>query len=51
MFAAMGRNGVNIRAIAQGSSRENISAMIGSADVRKAINVLHEILEKPLTSR
>ena len=42
MFAAMGRNGVNIRAIAQGSSEKNISAVIGSADVRKAINVLHE---------
>lgn len=42
MFAAMGRNGVNIRAIAQGSSEKNISAVITSADVRKAINVLHE---------
>jgi aspartokinase/homoserine dehydrogenase 1 len=42
MFAAMGRNGVNIRAIAQGSSEKNISAVISSADVRKAINVLHE---------
>ena len=42
MFAAMGRNGVNIRAIAQGSSEKNISAVISSADVRKALNVLHE---------
>ena len=42
MFAAMGRNGVNIRAIAQGSSEKNISAVINSADVKKAINVLHE---------
>ncbi|MCW3124945.1 MAG: aspartate kinase [Bacteroidetes bacterium] len=42
MFAAMGRNGVNIRAIAQGSSEKNISAVITSADVKKAINVLHE---------
>lgn len=42
MFAAMGRNGVNIRAIAQGSSEKNISAVISSVDVRKAINVLHE---------
>jgi bifunctional aspartokinase / homoserine dehydrogenase 1 len=38
----MGRNGVNIRAIAQGSSEKNISAVISTADVRKAINVLHE---------
>ena len=42
MFSAMGRNGVNIRAIAQGSSEKNISAVISTSDVRKAINVLHE---------
>jgi bifunctional aspartokinase / homoserine dehydrogenase 1 len=42
MFSAMGRNGVNIRAIAQGSSEKNISAVIATNDVRKAINVLHE---------
>ncbi|MCX6319511.1 MAG: bifunctional aspartate kinase/homoserine dehydrogenase I [Bacteroidetes bacterium] len=42
MFAALGRNGVNVRAIAQGSSEKNISAVISTADVRKAINVLHE---------
>ena len=42
MFSALGRNGVNIRAIAQGSSEKNISAVIDTADVRKAINVLHE---------
>src|SRR5688500_20054015 len=42
MFSSMGRNGVNIRAIAQGSSEKNISAVISTKDVRKAINVLHE---------
>jgi bifunctional aspartokinase / homoserine dehydrogenase 1 len=42
LFATLGRNGVNIRAIAQGSSERNISAVIAAADVRKAINVLHE---------
>ena len=42
MFGALGKNGVNIRAIAQGSSEKNISAVIGVADVKKAINVLHE---------
>ncbi len=42
MFGAMGRNGVNVRAIAQGSSEKNISAVISTADVKKAINVLHE---------
>jgi aspartokinase/homoserine dehydrogenase 1 len=42
MFSALGKNGVNIRAIAQGSSERNISAVISTSDVRKAINVLHE---------
>src|SRR5579871_6068277 len=42
MFGALGRNGVNVRAIAQGSSERNISAVISVSDVRKAINVLHE---------
>lgn len=42
MFSALGRNGVNIRAIAQGSSERNISAVINTADVKKAVNVLHE---------
>jgi aspartokinase/homoserine dehydrogenase 1 len=42
MFGALGRNGVNVRAIAQGSSERNISAVIYQSDVKKAINVLHE---------
>jgi bifunctional aspartokinase / homoserine dehydrogenase 1 len=42
MFSALGRNGVNVRAIAQGSSERNISAVIATADIRKALNVLHE---------
>ena len=42
MFSVLGKNGVNIRAIAQGSSEKNISAVIATKDVKKAINVLHE---------
>jgi bifunctional aspartokinase / homoserine dehydrogenase 1 len=42
MFVTLGRNGVNIRAIAQGSSEKNISAVVSARDARKAINVLHE---------
>jgi aspartokinase/homoserine dehydrogenase 1 len=42
MFSALGRNGINIRAIAQGSSEKNISTVIKTADVKKAVNVLHE---------
>ena len=42
MFSALGRNGVNVRAIAQGSSERNISAVIATGDIKKALNVLHE---------
>lgn len=42
MFSTLGRNGINIRAIAQGSSERNISCVIPSRDVKKALNVLHE---------
>lgn len=42
MFNALGSNGVNIRAIAQGSSERNISAVIEEKHVKKALNVLHE---------
>ncbi len=42
MFTTLGHNGINIHAIAQGSSERNISAIIASTDVRKAINTLHE---------
>jgi aspartokinase/homoserine dehydrogenase 1 len=42
MFGVLGRNGVNIRAIAQGSSERNISAVIVKDDIRKALNTLHE---------
>ncbi|MFN9950412.1 MAG: aspartate kinase [Bacteroidota bacterium] len=42
MFGVLGRNGINVRAIAQGSSERNISAVLQDKDVKKAINVLHE---------
>lgn len=42
MFSALGKNAVNIRAIAQGSSEKNISVVISNDDVRKAVNTLHE---------
>ncbi|CAN5524601.1 bifunctional aspartate kinase/homoserine dehydrogenase I [soil metagenome] len=42
MFTTLGHNGINIYAIAQGSSERNISAIISSKDVRKAVNTLHE---------
>jgi len=42
MFSALGQNNVNIRAIAQGASENNISAVIDNRDVVKALNTLHE---------
>jgi aspartokinase/homoserine dehydrogenase 1 len=42
MFSTLGKNGVNVRAISQGSSERNISAVIATKDVKKAVNVLHE---------
>jgi aspartokinase/homoserine dehydrogenase 1 len=42
MFSALGRNNVNVRAIAQGSSEKNISAVINKSDAKKALNTLHE---------
>ncbi len=42
MFSTLGRNNVNIRAIAQGASERNISAVIAKEDVKKALNTLHE---------
>ncbi len=41
MFSALGRNNVNIRAIAQGASEKNITAVIKQKDVKKALNTLH----------
>jgi bifunctional aspartokinase / homoserine dehydrogenase 1 len=42
LFSTLGQNGINIHAIAQGSSERNISAIISAADVKKAVNTLHE---------
>lgn len=42
MFSTLGHNGINIHAIAQGSSERNISTIINSSDARKAVNTLHE---------
>lgn len=42
MFSALGKNGINISAIAQGSSELNISAVVHEQDIAKALNVLHE---------
>ncbi|MGV3588031.1 MAG: bifunctional aspartate kinase/homoserine dehydrogenase I [Adhaeribacter sp.] len=42
LFSALGRNGINISAIAQGTSELNISCVIQKKDEEKALNTLHE---------
>ena len=42
MFSALGKNNINIRAIAQGASEKNISTVIAQKDVKKALNTIHE---------
>lgn len=42
MFHVLGRNGVSIKAISQGSSERNISAVIQRDDLNKSLNILHE---------
>jgi aspartokinase/homoserine dehydrogenase 1 len=42
LFNALGRNGVNVRAIAQGSSEYNISVIISKADLSKGLNAVHD---------
>lgn len=42
LFDSLGRNGINIIAIAQGSSELNISVVINRCFLRKALNVIHE---------
>jgi aspartokinase/homoserine dehydrogenase 1 len=42
LFHALGRNGVNVRAIAQGSSEYNISVIISGGDLSKALNAVHD---------
>lgn len=42
VFSALGRNGINISAIAQGSSELNISIVIEKRNEKKALNALHD---------
>ena len=43
-FDALGKNGINIYAIAQGSTERNISIVIQKSDVAKALRALHSSL-------
>jgi aspartokinase/homoserine dehydrogenase 1 len=40
-FSTLGRAGINVRAIAQGASERNISAVIAAADATRALRAVH----------
>ncbi len=42
LFKALGRNGINVIATAQGSSELNISVVIKNECLKKALNVIHD---------
>lgn len=42
LFNTLGRNGINVIACAQGASETNISFVIDSRSLRKALNVIHD---------
>lgn len=42
LFNALGRNGINVIATAQGSSELNISVVIKNDSLKKALNVIHD---------
>lgn len=41
-FNALGRNGINIVALAQGAGETNISCVIAKNDLKKSLNVIHD---------
>jgi len=42
LFNSLGKNGINVAAIAQGSSELNISFVINKKDTSKALNLIHD---------
>jgi bifunctional aspartokinase / homoserine dehydrogenase 1 len=44
VFGPLGRNGINVKAISQGSSELNISFVIHENDLKKALRILHQSL-------
>lgn len=43
VFSVLGKNGVNIRAMAQGGNEMNLTFMVRTKDIRKVLNVIHEV--------
>ncbi len=42
LFSTLARNGVSVKAIAQGSSERNISFVVDELDLKKSLNAIHE---------
>ena len=42
LFSTLGRNGINVNAFAQDASESNISFIVESSQLRKALNVIHD---------
>jgi aspartokinase/homoserine dehydrogenase 1 len=49
LFDVLGRNGINVRAIAQGSSELNISLVMARADEARALRLIHDAFFFPRT--
>jgi aspartokinase/homoserine dehydrogenase 1 len=49
LFDVLGRNGINVRAIAQGSSELNISLVVSRADEERALRLIHDAFFFPRT--
>lgn len=47
VFSQLGNNGVNVLAIAQGSSEVSISLVVDAADTENAVKSLHELIVNP----
>ncbi len=51
LFGVLGAAGVNVRAIAQGSSELNVSLVVAADDERRALGALHERFFRPRLQR
>ena len=47
VFSSLGKEKVNVIAIAQGSSEVSISVVVSASDVQRALRVLHSLIKRP----
>jgi aspartate kinase len=50
VFSSLGKEKVNVIAIAQGSSEVSISVVVSAGDVQRALRVLHGLIKRPRKS-